>query len=303
MKHIFILNPAAGKHKKALDLIPHIEEYFQENPGDGDYEYYITKCPNDAEHAAKSFSEGDSPVRLYACGGDGTLAEVLNGSFGRDNVEIGFFPCGSANDYIKSMNAGLDFSSVKAQVAGAPVAVDVIDCNGCKSLNICCIGLDADVADKMAYFKRYPLVTGPMAYNLALAYMFFHKLGKKLNIRIETGGETLDFSGEYILTLAANGKYYGGGYRGAPQAVFDDGLLDIVLIDTLSRLKILNFVSRYKRGEHLDLPFVHVFRGNKMTVVSDKPVVICADGECFSDREITFEILPLSAKFVLPRIV
>ena len=134
-----------------------------------------------------------------------------------------------------------------------------------------------------------------MAYNLALAYMFFIS-GKKLNIRIETGGETLDFSGEYILTLAANGQYYGGGYRGAPQAVFDDGLLDIVLIDTVSRLKILNFVSRYKRGEHLDLPFVHVFKGNKMTVVSDKPVVICADGECFSDREITFEILPLSAK-------
>ena len=59
-------------------------------------------------------------MRLYACGGDGTLAEVLDGSFGRDNVEIGF-SCGSANDYIKSMDAGLDFSSVKAQVAGTPV--------------------------------------------------------------------------------------------------------------------------------------------------------------------------------------
>ena len=87
------------------------------------------------------------------------------------------------------------------------------------------------------------------------------------------------------MTLAANGRVLRRRVTEARRRrVFDDGLLDIVLIDTVSRLKILNFVSRYKRGEHLDLPFVHVFKGNKMTVVSDKPVVICADGECFSDR-------------------
>jgi len=298
MKHIFILNPAAGKHKKALDLVPEIKNYFAQNPGD--YVVHVTKGPNDASRIAKDFAETGEHVRLYACGGDGTLAEVLNGAYGYENAEIGFIPCGSANDYIKSMGSSLKFDSIEAQVKGSPISVDTIDCNGIKSFNICCMGLDADVAYRMIYFKKYPFITGSMAYNLALVYMIFHKLGRKLNIMIETGKETLEFKGEYLLALAANGQYYGGGYKGAPQAVFDDGLLDIVLIDKVSRFKIISFVKQYKLGNHLNLPFAHSFRGTKMTVTSDKPVTVCVDGECFSDRKIVFEIIPSSAKFVLP---
>ena len=300
MKHVFIMNPAAGKKQRALSFIPKIKGYFADNPGD--YVIHVTSAPKDAIRFAQLYAKQGGAVRLYACGGDGTLMEILKGSFGYDNVEIACIPCGSANDYVKSLGDNLDFTSIKAQVNGTARRVDTIDCNGNISFNICCIGMDADVANKMIYFKRFPFVSGSMAYNLAVLYMFFHHIGRYLNVSIETEKGIVKYKGEYILSLAASGQYYGGGYRGAPQAVFDDGLLDFILIDTICRAKILQFLKQYKAGKHLDLPFVRSFRGKSMTVSSPKPVTVCVDGECFSDNKIVFEVNPRSASFVFPEI-
>ncbi|HBT64099.1 MAG TPA: hypothetical protein DEB10_05490 [Ruminococcaceae bacterium] len=299
MNHVFILNPAAGKKQSALRLIPDIESFFAKHPDD--FVIHVTSAPNDAARLASQHAAKGEPVRLYACGGDGTLMEVLNGSFGYKNVEIGCIPCGSANDYIKSFEEGLPFKSVRAQVNGTARVVDTIDCNGYKSLNICCMGMDADVADKMIYFKHFPFVTGPMAYNLSVLYMFFHHIGRQLHVSIETENGMVDYQGDYILALAASGQYYGGGYRGAPTAINDDGLLDFVLIETIRRNKILKFLKMYREGKHLDLPIVHTFKGKSMIVNSPKPVTVCVDGECFSKNEIVFKVNPKSVSFVIPQ--
>ena len=106
--------------------------------------------------------------------------------------------------------------------------------------------------------------------------------------------------GNYLFSLAASGQYYGGGYHGAPQAVINDGLLDFLFVETISRLKVPNFLKRYKAGKHLDMPIVHSCRGTKMVVSSSKPVTVCVDGECFSEKEITFKVRQNSARFVIP---
>lgn len=299
MKHVFIINPAAGKNQRSLSMIPEIKSYFEKNPGD--YVINITNAPMDAVRLARLHAEKGKPVRFYACGGDGTLMEVLNGAFGYANSEIACIPCGSANDYIKNFDSSLPFKSIGAQVNGVSRPVDTIDCNGRISFNICCMGMDADVADKMVYFKHFPFVSGPMAYNLAVLYMFFHHIGRRLNVRIDTGSSIIEREGEYILSLAASGQYYGGGYRGAPQAVIDDGLLDFVFIETIGRIEVPNFLKLYKAGQHLDMPIVHSYRGLSMEISSPKPVTVCVDGECFSRNEITFAIRPKSVRFVLPR--
>ncbi len=298
MKHVFIINPQAGKDKRALSLIPEIKKYFAKNQGD--YVINITSAPMDATRLSRGHAVKGGKVRFYACGGDGTLFEVLNGAYGRDNVEIACIPCGSANDYIKNFGDAEQFKSVAALVNGTTHLVDAIDCNGRKSLNICCMGMDADVADKMIYFKNFPLVSGPMAYKLAVAYMFFHRIGRRLDVQIETGNGVVRHQGDYLFTLAASGQYYGGGFHGAPQACTDDGLLDFVFVDKIKRTAAPGFLKRYKSGRHLDMPIVHSYRGIGMKVTSPVPVTVCADGECFSETEIAFKVFPRSVRFVLP---
>ena len=299
MKHVFILNPAAGKNKRALSIIPEIKGYFEKNPAD--YVIDITKASNDATKIARFYAQSQKNVRFYSCGGDGTLLEVLNGAYGHENCEIACIPCGSANDYIKNFDNQELFQSVDAQVNGMPHKVDTIDCNGRMSLNICCMGMDADVADKMKYFKNYPLVSGHNAYRLAVAYMFFKRIGRQLIVRIESQSTHIEHKGDYLFALAASGKCYGGGYYGAPQACPDDGVLDFVFVDTIKRLQVLGFLKKYKAGNHLDMPIVHSFRGSSMRVTSTTPVTVCIDGETFSEREITFKVCPHSVSFILPQ--
>lgn len=299
MKHVFLINPAAGKDRHALKLIPEIEEYFAKNPGD--YEIYITKAKMDAADYVHRQAVKGEKMRFYACGGDGTLMEVLGGAFGYENVQIACIPCGSANDYIRMFGGEEAFLSIAAQVNGTVQAVDAIDCNGRISLNICSIGMDADVGDKMIYFKNFPLVSGPMAYDLAVLYMFFHHIGRRLHVTIETQNGTVEQEGDYLFALAANGQYYGGGYHGAPQARLNDGRLDCIFIDTIKRIAVPGFLKQYKAGKHLNMPIVHTYQGQRMKVSSDRPVTVCADGECFSDKEVTFELRPKSVQFVLPQ--
>lgn len=298
MRHVFIINPAAGKGKSALKLVPEIEEYFTEHPAE--YVIYVTKAPMDATNYVRSVVQKGEPVRFYTCGGDGTLMEVLNGVFGYENAQIACIPCGSANDYTRCFGHAEDFLNVEKQVNGVPHVVDAIDCNGRLSLNLCSMGMDADVGDKMNYFKNYPLVTGPMAYDLAVLYMFFHHIGRHLHVELETEDGMVEQEGDYLFTLASNGQYYGGGYHGAPQAVLNDGLLDFVFIDTIRRIAVPSFITKYKAGKHLEMDIVHAFRGRRMRVTSPEPVTVCVDGECFSANEVTFELRPQAVQFVVP---
>lgn len=298
MKHMFIINPAAGKGKRSLKLIPEIKAYFAEYPDD--YEIYITKAKRDATDYVRRRAMQGEAFRFYACGGDGTLMEVLNGAYGYENAEIACIPCGSANDYVRIYGGKAAFTPIAAQVNGTAHEVDVIDCNGYISFNICTMGMDADVADKMIWFKHYPLVTGPMAYQLAIVYVFLHHFGRRLHITMETKDGIVVKTGDFLFTLAANGQYYGGGFRGAPQAVVDDGLLDFICIDTIRRLAVPSFLKRYKAGKHLDMPIIHTYRGYRMHVDSDSPITMCVDGECFTENEVNFEIHPKAVKFVLP---
>jgi len=309
VKHIFVINPIAGKNKRALKIIPEIEQYFSEAGKGLEYQTYITKEPGDATRFVREISvrNPDDELRFYACGGDGTLMEVLNGVFGYSNAVISFFPLGSANDYIKnffhisspiSINR---FMSIDAQVNGTPIMVDTVDCNGLKAFNICAVGMDADVGAKMVYFKNFPLVTGPMAYSLAIIYMLFHKIGRTLDVTIETQDGIHKESGDYLFCLGANGQYYGGGHRAAPQAVVDDGAMDVELIRTISRFAAPGFLKKYKHGKHLDMDIVKSFRSRSVTIRSDKPVTFVVDGESGASTEVVFKLLPASVKFVLPR--
>ena len=299
MRHVFIINPAAGKHQGAVERVSEIEAFFKASPQFGTPEIVYTEAPGHATEIAARYASDGEPVRLYACGGDGTVSEVLQGMYRYRNAQLAILPCGSANDYVRTFPEH-DFTDLAALVAGDAHDVDLINCGNAMSLNIACIGMDADVASKMHKYKHWPLVSGPMAYNIAIADVFFHRIGKELDITIDTPHGPVKRHGRYLFALAASGQYYGGGYHGAPMARPDDGMLDFVLVSGMSRLKILKFLSKYKKGEFLDIPQVEYFSGTAMNVHCNDGAVVALDGECFTDNDIHFSLHNDPVAFVLP---
>lgn len=298
MRHVFILNPAAGKKKSALALIPEIESLFKRYPME--YAIHVTSAPGEATEIARAEAAKGDAVRLYACGGDGTLLEVATGMVDAENAELACIPCGSGNDFVRLWPEPERFRNLAAQVAGTARRLDAIRCNGNLSLNLCSMGLDANVGHRMVQYKHLPLVSGSMAYNLALVNEFCRPLGQKMRIVMETTDGKVEREGEYLFALAANGQYYGGGYHGAPLSQPDDGVLDFVLIRKISHLRILRILGKYKRGEHLGFDCCESFRGTSMTVYADKPLVYNADGECSRSTEVNFTIQPNAISFVVP---
>lgn len=299
MRHVFILNPMAGKSRAALELQGEIESYFAAHPQE-EYSIRMTECAGDATRiAAEECDRGDA-VRLYACGGDGTLQETANGIPPHSTAELAVVPCGSGNDYVRTYGGKEYFLNLPDLIEGTAIPVDAVDCGGRRSLNIASIGMDAKVCERMIRYKNLPGVGGSLAYELAILDVLCHPIGDEMTITIETQDGPVQRQGKFLLALAANGQYYGGGYHGAPQAVEDDGVLDFVLVKKISRFRILSFLNLYKAGNYEHLDCCEHLRGYSMHAVATKPTVCNVDGECTIGDSMDFAVLPAAYRFVLP---
>lgn len=299
MRHVFILNPVAGKSRAALELQGQIDAYFAAHPQE-EYSVRLTEGVGDATRiAAEESSKGDA-VRLYACGGDGTLQETANGVPPHSLTEIAVVPCGSGNDYVRTYGGKDYFLNLPDLIEGTAIPVDAVDCGDRRSLNIASIGMDAKVCERMIRYKNLPGVGGSLAYELAILDVLCHPIGDEMTVTIETQDGPVQRQGKFLLALAANGQYYGGGYHGAPQAIEDDGVLDFVLVKKISRFQILNFLKLYKAGNYEHLDCCEHLRGYSMRVVATKPTVCNVDGECTIGDAMDFAVLPAAYRFVLP---
>lgn len=298
MRHVFILNPCAGKTQAALALREEIENYF--NSHGGEYAIRLTDGVGAATRIAQEECAKGDAVRLYACGGDGTLHETANGIPPYSQAELTAVPCGSGNDYVRIFGGNEPFLDLPSLIEGVAMPVDAVACDGRLSLNIAAIGMDAKVAAKMIRYKHLPGVSGSLAYNLAIVDVLCHPIGEEMEIIIEGEDGEVERKDNYLFALAANGQYYGGGYRGAPQAIEDDGVLDFVLVKKISRLRILSFLKLYKVGNYEHLDCCEHIRGTAMTVRSRRPAYCTVDGECTCSDTMSFSILPRAFNFVVP---
>lgn len=297
MKHIFIVNPAAGKGQAATRIIPQIEAYFQVHP-EIPFEIYVTKAKGDGRAYAESAAKTGEPIRFYACGGDGTLYEVVNGAYKYPNVSVGILPLGSGNDFARIFGGSDKLLDIGAQVHAGTRKFDLIDAGGHVAINQCSMGLDAEVCAKQAYFKKLPGVGGEFAYTMSLFYCLFRRLNSEFKIIVD---DEKVVEGKMLFALCANSRWYGGGYKGAPKAVPDDGKLDFILVrKTVGRLKLAGLVGKYKRGEHLSWDFTEFVRGKKLQILSKNPAAVNVDGECEYVTESTFRILPAALDVIMP---
>lgn len=303
MRYVFIVNPKAGSRNRTDEVRKAAEEYF--GADNRCYTVYETTGKGEATEIAKAESGKGDRVRIYGYGGDGTLLEIVRGAQGRNNAEVGIFPTGSGNDYVRTYGEAKDFLDFNSQIEGRSIAVDMIDTLGGTAINICSVGLDAKVAYEMTGFKKIPGVKGSLAYDLSLAKCLFGKVGQRLHVRMNTPEGEVRELGEYIFVLAAAGKCYGGGYMGAPKAVTNDGLLDFILIKKPPLHKIPSLVGIYKKGEHLSSPkfkdYLSCYRGSEMELVGTEEMYCNRDGECDKVSKELFSLSKGSLNFILPK--
>lgn len=298
MRYVFYINPTAGKGKLQNGIINSIKNYFADKTAD--FKIHITKAIGDAKMSARKEAQTGDDIRMFACGGEGTVFEVLNGVVGHDNVSLGVIPCGSANDFLKFFGNRDGFLDISGQIDGRAVPMDIIKAGDNYCLNGCSVGMDAIVARDMSVFKKLPFVSGSFAYILSIVKTFLGKLGITADISLDVQKPERK---NCLFAVIANAPYYGGGFKGAPDAVPYDSKLDFTLVDNISKFKILKFLGIYKKGTHKNLDCCTLKNCESMEFKSEKPIPVNLDGEIIESCGMKFELVKKGIKFIIPTTV
>lgn len=294
MRHLFLINPAAGKHDRTREYQARIAAACKGL----DYQVLVSRQPGDLTSWSRQAAASGEALRIYACGGDGTLNEVVNGAVGFPNVSVTHFPGGSGNDFIKIFHDTAPFSSLEALLDPAEAEFDLISCNGDYALNVCSMGLDARIGTEASRYKRLPLVTGSGAYALSALMNIIKGIHRPYRVTLE--GEVLD--GAFTLIFAGNGRWYGGGFHPAPDADPCDGLLDVLLVQPVSRLQVAAIIGKYKRGQYADYPqLIRHVRTRHLEIQSSAPAEINLDGELRWAQTVQIGVAKDKIRFFYPK--
>ncbi len=320
MKHVFILNPAAGNGKVAKEIHPRIIEACKKE--EIDYEIHRTVSLGDARNFTKNrCNEADGkPVRFYSCGGDGTLNEVLNGLMGFDNAELAVVPSGTGNDFVRNFMDWKHFRDIPAQLHGTTMKIDALGYEFLDlteedktryeennkstlgfALNMFNIGFDAQAVAKAAEYKRKPFINGTMAYISGVLDVLVRLKPIGIKMDLSDGSK---ISGEYTLIGIANGRFSGGGFDGTPQAKIFDGVMDISLVKKVTRRFFLSLVKSYHDGTHTDEPrlkdiYSH-HTNNEVVLRPEGKVIMAIDGETVEVGPVKFTMHEKSVNLVVP---
>ena len=296
MTHLFIINPAAGSRDRTKDYSAAIHDICSARGLQ--YRIEVSAAPGECARLAREAAETGEAYRIYACGGDGTLNEVVSGAAGFDNVAVTVFSGGSGNDFVKIFSEPKAFFELERLLDADEAIFDLIRCNDDISLNICSVGLDARIGTDVANYKRIPLLSGFRAYAVSTLVNVFRGISE--HYVVEVNGEVVDR--EQTLICACNGRYYGGGFNPVPDADPTDGLLDVLLIKKVSLLQVAQVIGKYKAGQYKELPkLVRHIKTNRVVIRCDKPTAINLDGELRVSDTVDIRVAKEKIRFFYPK--
>ena len=296
MKHLFIINPAAGSRDQSQKYIATIDAICRER--NLNYQVKVSSRAGDCRRIAEKAAQTGEEIKIYACGGDGTLNEVCAGAAGYDNASITVFSGGSGNDFVKLFDDPAAFYDLERLLDSEETTFDLIDCNGEISMNICSVGLDARIAADMAKFKRMPMLHGQRAYLASTAVNLFRGISEHSVVKIE--GETFDADHTFI--CVCNGRFYGGGFNPIPEASPADGQLDVLIVDKIYLPQVPFLIGKYKSGNYQKLgKLVRHYKTREVQVHCDKESPINLDGEIRFAQDIVFKLSDKKIRFFYPK--
>ena len=294
MKHLFIINPAAGSRDRTKAYTETIEALCKGL----DYRIEVSKAPGHCRDLAREAAESGEEYRIYACGGDGTLNEVAAGAAGYPNAAVTVFSGGSGNDFVKLFSDPKAFFDLEKLLDAEEATFDMIAMGDDLALNICSVGLDARIGTDVANYKRIPLLQGFRAYAVSTVINLFRCISE--HYRVEVDGQVYD--GRFTFVCVCNGRFYGGGFNPVPEADPSDGLLDVLLVDKVSLLQVPFIIGKYKNGRYKELKeLVRYIRTTQLKITCDKPTPINLDGELRTATETTFRLSDKRLRFFYPK--
>ena len=227
---------------------------------------------------------------MVAAGGDGTVHEVVNGLMRTGGgVALGVIPLGSGDDFAKLLSNDFVFSFTNKKFKQFDVGRMVSGSDVRYFANGMDIGFGAHGARNVALVPRF--LTGIGAYLGALALTMVRYPLLRVRLLLD---DAPAFELTTAMTAVMNGSTFGGSFRVCPEAKPDDGLFDVLLVDAVGRLEILQLVPKILRGSHAGHPRLRLLRAKRVTIASDDPLLVEADGEiAFQDaRRLEIGLMP-----------
>ena len=296
MKHLFIINPAAGSYNRTEEYSAVIHKICRARKVN--YEIRVSTAPGEATRITREAAEKGEPIRIYACGGDGTLNEVAAGAAGYDNAAVSVFSGGSGNDFVKLFDDPKAFFDLHRLMDAEEVTFDMIQCNQDLALNICSVGLDARIGTDVSNYKRLPLLHGFRAYAASTVVNVVRGIAE--HYVVEVNGETID--DDFTFVCVCNGRFYGGGFNPIPEADPADGMLDVLLVKKVSRSQVPFLIGKYKNGRYKEISDVaRYIRTDRVKVTCDKPTPINMDGELRTAQVVEMSLAEKKIRFFYPK--
>ncbi len=301
-RHVHILNPAAG-NKKFYDASLRVLQ----NQGD---EIIESKIPGEIRTLVAELFTRDPLAHAIVYGGDGTVYETINGIMDSGMSETASFsviPTGSGNDFSAYANNPDNFS--KTDLYKIDIVKATCGDNLYHFANMMNIGFDCSVVKETYTLKKKPLLHGSTAYIAGVLKVLAEKktmdvqliLSSCCNLANNQPISDVKFNKKILLTACANAQFCGGGFKAAPLASITDSLLDVLVINDVSRLKFFSLVGDYRKGSYISQNGEMRDKFNSViSYIKCKRYEIsgaeyfCLDGEIFptNGNSIKAEVLP-----------
>ena len=298
MKHIFIINPTAGKSDSRQRIYDMADSLRTRH--DLDVQCILTKRQGHATELAKKLCQTGEELRFYACGGDGTVNEVANGIIGFDNAAMSVIPIGTGNDFLKNFGSDISkFRDAENLWNGPQFPIDAIQVNDRVAVTHASSGHDARAANAVPKLSESAILDGKSSYIVALAANFLFKgIGSHWTVSLDGVAEEKDYS----LVAVCNGRYYGGGFMPVAEARMDDGVLNTLVVDKVSRMTFLKFVGPYSKGGYDRFPHLARCSTAKDIIISSKKkdITTCLDGECITTDYVHIRLADKKLNFFGP---
>ena len=286
-----VVNPLSGSGygKTALDRV---EQALKANGTP--YEVFLTEYPKHAIQLTKTICQMPDTTTVVALGGDGTLNEVLNGFCNFDKVSLGIIPCGTGNDFANVANIPNDEQKAIDIILNQPAKyTDFLQMGELRGLNAIGTGIDVDVL--IRYLKHKKRTKSTYFKSLLSSLMHF----KSVDVCEEVGDTKTPHKA--FIAIASNGKYIGGGLKAAPNAVIDDGLMEVLIVEKVPKLALPSYLIKLLRGKILTAKRSHYKRACTFKASSlNAPLSLQIDGEIYND--IPFDVQLITKQLRIHRI-
>lgn len=260
-------------------------------------EVLFTTGDGDAREAA-SLAVADGCTTVFVAGGDGTLNETVNGvadAGALDRVRFGIIPLGTGNDFAAGLDIPADVDgALQTLLEGRELQVDLGKVNGRIFLNTSGGGYIAEVSVNVT--PQLKTVAGRLAYLVGGAQALLEYEPVRATVRAEPGEVRIGL-GLYAFAVC-NSRLIAGGRLIAPNAILDDGLLDVCLIEAMSAVEFVALARKVADGGHLNDPRVRYLQAASIVFEFEREIRFNTDGEVLPATRCEYAVLPRAATFL-----